>query len=126
MAWCADWEARFDLLVDVGFPALLRLELSAGAPGLWVLSVQPLAPPALWAPRDFEWGYHVSIAEEGVPTAEELRRIRADFDGRVLTLQFWHRQNSTLLVAGVLWCHEAVSAAPARGWYRDRPLHLSL
>jgi hypothetical protein len=80
----------------------------------------------LWAPRAVDFAYHVSLAQEGVPSAAELVRIRADFDGRLLTLQFWHRQGSTLLVAGVLWCHNTVRAAHARGWYRDRPLHLSL
>jgi hypothetical protein len=51
----ADWEERFDGLIRDGLPARLALELSPGwhegEAGIWVITVEPLADPALWAPR---------------------------------------------------------------------------
>jgi hypothetical protein len=126
--WRADWEERFARLVEDGLPARLWLELSPGwrgEAGLWVLAVQPLVDPARWAPREFG-GYHISLAQEGAVTAAELEAIHRDFHGRSLTLRFWERHGGYLVVAGGPWSHPAVSAVHARGWYADRPLHLSL
>jgi hypothetical protein len=128
--WHADWEDRFDGLVRVGLPARLTLELSPGwhegEAGIWVLNVEPMVAPALWAPRLAPHRYHISIAQEGAVTVAELERIHADFHGRALTLQFWERHGGYLVVAGAPWSHPAVSAAHARGWYSDRPLHISM
>jgi hypothetical protein len=129
MAWREDWEERFARLVEDGLPAHLALELSpghVGEAGLWVLAVQPLADPARWAPRAAPHRYHLSLAQEGAVTVAELAAIHRDFHDRVVTLRFWERHGSVLVFAGAPWSHPAVSAAHARGWYSDRPLHLSL
>jgi hypothetical protein len=127
--WRADWEARFARLVEDGLPARLSLELSPGwhegEAGLWVLNVEPLVDPLLWAPREFG-GYHISLAQEGAVTVAELAAIHRDFHDRAVTLRFWERHCSILVLAGELWSHPAVSAAHARGWYSDRPLHISM
>jgi hypothetical protein len=127
--WRADWEERFARLAEDGLPARLTLELSPGwqgEAGLWVLNVEPLMPPALWAPRLAPHRYHISIAQEGAVTVAELAAIHRDFHDRVVTLRFWERHGSILVLAGALWSHAAVSAAHARGWYADRPLHVSM
>jgi hypothetical protein len=128
--WRADWEERFAALLRDGLPARLSVELSPawqeGEEGLWILHVHPAADPAMWAPRDFGWPYHLSIAHEGEVTAAELESIRAAFHGRSLTLRFGERAGGYLTVVGEVAAHEALSAAHSRGWYSDRPLHISM
>jgi hypothetical protein len=107
---------------------VLAVELSpawrAGEVGLWVVNLHPAAPE-LWAPRDFGWVYHLSIAQDGALTADELADILSDFDGRELVVRFGERHGGYLTVVGALGEHPAVRSAHARGWYADRPLHVS-
>jgi hypothetical protein len=128
--WRADWEARFAALLRDGLPAVLSVQLSpgwhVGEPALWVINLRPLADPMLWAPRDFGWDYHLSLAQDGAITAEELAAITADFDGRQLTVRFGERHGGYLTVVGELGDHPAVRAAHARGQYSDRELHVSM
>jgi hypothetical protein len=128
--WREDWEARFSALLLHGLPARLAVDLFParcdGEPGLWVVNIHPLTAPDLWAPRDFGWTYHVSIAHEGAITEEEVLAIRASFDGREMTLRFGERHGGYLPVVGELGCQAALCAAHARCWYADRPLHVSM
>jgi hypothetical protein len=126
--WRADWAERFAALLADGLPARLHLELSpgwAGDPGLWVIRLEPLAPPENWAPRVVDFDYHVSIAEEGVPSAEELQQLHV-FDGLETVVRFGERHGGYLTVVGALGEHPAVLSAHARGWYSDRELHVSM
>jgi hypothetical protein len=127
--WRADWEARFSTLLADGLPARLHLELlpgwTAGDPGLWVLRLEPLAPPDAWAPRTFDWDYHISIAEADVPSAEELHQLHV-FDGLETVVRFGERHGAYLTVVGALGEYDALIAAHARGRYANRPLHVSM
>jgi hypothetical protein len=49
-----------------------------------------------------------------------------DLDGREVTVRFGERQGGYLTVVGELGGHPALTAAHARGWYADRPLHVSM
>jgi hypothetical protein len=60
-----------------------------------------------------------------VPSDEELRQLRV-FDGLVTVVHFGERHGGYLTVVGALAEHEALSAAHSRGWYSDRPLHISM
>jgi hypothetical protein len=126
--WRADWEERFARLLAEGLPAVLSVQLSpawhAGEPALWVVNLHPLADPSLWAPREFG-DYHISIAQEGAAD-EEVAQVLVDLDGREVTVRFGERHGSILTIAGELGDHPALIAAHARGWYSDRPLHVSM
>ena len=127
--WRADWDDRFAALLRDGLPAVLAVELSpgrAGEAGLWVVNLHPLAAPERWAPRDFGWVYHLSIAQDGAVTDDELADILAELDGREVTVRFGERHGGYLTVVGALGEHPAVRSAHARGWYSDRPLHVSM
>jgi hypothetical protein len=128
--WRADWEARFAALIADGLPARLTVELSPGwqdgEEGLWVVHIHPLADPALWAPREVDFAYHLSIAEEGVVTPEEAAALHAAFHGLETVVRFGERWGGYLTVVGALGEHPAVIAAHARGRYSDRDLHVSM
>ncbi len=127
--WRADWAERFALLLRDGLPARLTVELSpgwAGDAGLWVVHIHPLSDPALWAPRAVDFDYHVSIAEEGVVTTEEVYHLRLAFDGLETVVRFGERHGGYLTVVGALGEHHAVLSAHARGRYSDRDLHVSM
>ena len=127
--WRADWAERFDALLRDGLPATLHVELSpgwAGEPGLWVVRIVPLAPPDAWAPRAVDFDYHMSIAEEGQVTDEEVHALRLAFDGLTTVVRFGERWGGYVTVVGALGEHPAVRSAHARGWYADRDLHVSM
>ncbi len=128
--WRADWEARFAALLRDGLPARLSVELSPawreGEEGLWVVRLHPLAPPAAWAPREGDVDYHLSIAQEGAVTADEVAAIHSAFHGLEMVVRFGERWGGYLTVVGALAEHPAVSAAHARGWYSDRDVHVSM
>jgi hypothetical protein len=55
-----------------------------------------------------------------------MAQVLVDLDGREVTVRFGERWGSILTVVGELGDHPAVRAAHARGWYSDRPLHVSM
>ena len=128
--WRVDWAERFAALLRDGLPARLTVELSPawreGDEGLWVVRLHPLAPPALWAPREVDFDYHLSIAQESAVTADEVAAIHAAFHGLETVVRFSERWGGYLVVSGALGEHPAVIAAHARGWYSDRDLHVSM
>jgi hypothetical protein len=128
MAWYADWETRFQRLIDDGLPCcFMWSSLQPGARGTqgWILRIEPLAPPAVWAPRAFDV-YHLSIAQEGVPTAAELSILLRAFHGRSTTVRFSARRGGYLVLAGDIGANPVLTAVHARGWYAERELHVSM
>ena len=134
--WHSEWRSRFDRLMGQGLEATIRVHCSkwtAEEEGLWVIAIEPVASQALWAPRFGVGGapgpgdYHISLCEESAMDADALARLKERYDGKRTTIRFGGGPTSggTLLVAGDLSEDQDVRAAHARGWYADRPLHVS-
>ena len=134
--WHADWNARFDTLLEQGLEADLRVHCSkwtADEEGLWVIAIMPVKDQALWAPRFGVDGapgagdYHISSCEEIMMTVDALARLQEKYNGKRMTIRFCGGPTSggTLHVAGCLSEDEDIRAVHASGWYSDRPLHMS-
>jgi hypothetical protein len=126
--WFPDWDARYQKLIDEGLEARLEVVLGEAwddEPRLWMIEAHPLRPAVEWAPRIAGFPYHISIAEEGNITMQELASIFNDFHDKTMRIRFWERHGSYLVVGGDFWTHEALHSAHARGKYRDRYVHIS-
>ncbi len=129
--WYQDWEQRFDKLLAEGLPARLELVLSNGS--LWILRLHPIRDPESWAPRFGQaradaglTDYHVSLAEPEV-VGSRMAYIAEKWHDQVVTIKFEGRPTSggTLRVSGPLANDPDICTVHGRGWYSDRPLHVS-
>ena len=135
-AWRPDWEARFARLLRDGLEGRLQVVLGGGEPGerLLMIRIHPHRPPSEWAPRygvaRLQAGledYHISIAYENELRGTELQDITAAWDGVVTRVVFTAgpTRGGTLYVGGELADDPNIQEAHARGWYGNRPLHVS-
>lgn len=122
--WEPDWRARFAALEWWGLPAVWTLTLLPGDDWrLWALV--PLLPEGVRLPREASRPHlHLSICFDG---EADVEAVRAAWHGRRHTL-WGYRCGSCFYVhpADPMAQCPHLNAAHERGWYRDRPLHLSM
>ena len=109
--WEPDWRARFAALEWWGLPAVWTLTLLPGDD--WRLPREASRPHL-----------HLSICFDG---EADVEAVRAAWHGRRHTL-WGYRCGSCFYVhpADPMAQCPHLNAAHERGWYRDRPLHLSM
>ena len=123
--WGSDaaYEQRKGALERCGLLAWLRVEKGSG--GLLAVNVYPVAGEvdlALWRP----WQLHVSVAFAGEYTEAQFEALRRALDRRLHRFRF---EKFTSGGTGELRSDDrvwrAVRPIHARGWYGDRPIHMS-
>ena len=119
----ASYKQRKDAIDRNGLLAWLRVEKCSG--GLLAVNVFPVTGEvdlALWRP----WQLHVSVAYEGEYTEAQFEALRRALDRRLHRFRFKKFTSGgtgELRPDDRVWL--AVSPLHARGWYRDRPIHMS-
>ena len=123
--WEADWEDRFATLEWGGFPATWEVTLLPEYKGWRLWALVPILPDGVLLPREASREHlHISLCFDGEADVGKIREA-------------WHGRQHTLWVyrcGSCLYIHPAdpmaqcphIQAVHGAGWYKDRPLHMSM